>query len=117
MAPELFEICEEDTEEEESIPRVTMETDVWAFAMTVTEVFTESVPFSYIKGDASVIHHVASGGRPKREHCLQVDEEIWTTLESCWDVEPTRRPSMATLSNSFHAADTGRNPPPICNSC
>ena len=38
MAPELFEICEEDTEEEESIPRVTMETDVWAFAMTVTEV-------------------------------------------------------------------------------
>jgi len=108
MAPELVEICEEsaeEEEEEESAPRVTVGTDVWAFGMTVTEVFTESMPFSHIISDASVIHHVVLGGRPKREHCLQINEEIWTALESCWDVEPTRRPSMAALSILFHAAD------------
>jgi len=110
MAPELVEICEEEgteEEEDETVLRVTVGTDVWAFGMTVTEIFTESMPFSNIKSDATVIHHVVLGGRPKREHCPQIDGEIWTALESCWDVEPTRRPSMAALSVLFHAADLG----------
>jgi hypothetical protein len=39
MAPELVITWEEESaEEEESIPRVTVATDVWAFGMTAVEV-------------------------------------------------------------------------------
>ena len=62
------------------------------------QVFTGSTPFPHIKRDGGVILFVVSGGRPKRGHCLQINDYIWAMLELCWDAEPTRRPSMATLS-------------------
>jgi len=75
--------------------------DVWGFAMTVMQVWTGSAPFSYIRGDASVIHHVMSGGRPKRYSCKQITDEVWGVLEKCWDTEPSRRLSMASLTRFF----------------
>jgi len=99
MAPELIEVCV--GEEDQSIPQVTEATDVWAFAMTVIEIVTESMPFSHLKRDGSVIHYVMTGGRPKREHCRQINDEIWMMLERCWDIDPNQRPSMATLSTFF----------------
>ena len=36
MAPELYSICDE--ENEDTIPRVTVATDVWGYAMTIIEV-------------------------------------------------------------------------------
>jgi len=98
-APELLAVCL--NEEEDSIPRLTAATDVYAFAMTVIEIFTQSIPFSQIKRDASVIHFVMSGGRPKREHCRQINDEIWMMLERCWDADPNQRPSMAALHTFF----------------
>jgi hypothetical protein len=113
MAPELFSTCDE--EDKLSIPRVTMATDVWGFAMTVIEVrdsasvspyalgrltpndlqiLTESLPFSHTANDAGIILYVKAGGRPKREGCRSINNEIWTMLERSWDVEPNRRPSM-----------------------
>lgn len=96
-----------------------MATDVWSFSMTVIEVcifviyslfkltvnrlqiLTESMPFSDIKRDANVIRYIMSGGRPRRETCLQIDDSVWAMLERCWDVAPDRRPSMVTLSQFF----------------
>ncbi|KIM74466.1 hypothetical protein PILCRDRAFT_32124, partial [Piloderma croceum F 1598] len=89
MSPELMTDALD-----ECAPRVTMATDVWAFAMTVVEVFTGAIPFSHIKSDASVIMFILSGGRPKQERCPQINDEIWEMLEKCWDVVPQRRPSM-----------------------
>lgn len=101
-------------------PYVTAAADVWAFAFTVLEVrksayaypffiliasdkqvFTGCVPFSHIKNNASVILAVMTGDRPKRADCPQISDVIWGMLEPCWDVDPTRRPSMATLFNFF----------------
>jgi hypothetical protein len=59
------------------------------------------MPFSHIKSDASVILSVVAGGRPKREGCLLITNDIWAMLEACWDVEPNRRPSMTTVSRFF----------------
>ena len=107
--------------EYEVIPYVTKATDVWAFGMTLIEVrvpvaiflcfwqaetnwlkiLTESIPFSHIKSDARVMLSIAAGGRPKRDHRQPINDEIWSTLEKCWDVEPNRRPSMSTLSGFF----------------
>jgi len=123
MAPELYSVCEAEefnpikaqdwrwkapelmavalNEEDESIPRVVETTDVWAFSMTVIEILTGAIPFSNIKRHDSVIDFVMSGGRPKRERCRQINNEIWKVLEMCWDADIIQRPSMATLSNFF----------------
>lgn len=71
--------------------------DIYAFAMTAIEILTASIPFSHIKSDASVIVSVVAGGRPKRDRSLSIKDEIWVMLERCWDVEPSRRPSMAAV--------------------
>jgi serine/threonine protein kinase len=113
-APEQMSIAED------LYPPVTMATDVWAFSMTVIEVrifyheiwrhiihiifpprieqiFTECVPFSYVEFDASVILFVVSGGRPKREHCPQISDDVWCILEQCWSPDPNRRLSMTAI--------------------
>jgi len=85
----------------ECIQRATTQTDVWAFAMTAIEIITESIPFSYIKNDASVILILTSGGRPKREHYQQIHDDVWAMLQRCWDDRPSLRPSMAVLAQFF----------------
>jgi len=101
MAPELIYIAIHDPTNDESVPLVTLQTDLWATAITITEIFTESIPFSHIRNDAGVIFFVMNGGRPIRELCLQIDDEIWAMLETCWNENPDERPSMATLSRFF----------------
>jgi len=88
-------------DDDDSISRATMATDVWAFSMTVVEILTGSIPFSHIKNDASVIFFVTSGGRPKRETCMQINNDIWAILEKCWDAKASRRPSMANVAGFF----------------
>jgi len=95
-APELMATCLNG--EKRSTSLVSEAADIYAFAMTVIEIFTGSIPFSHIKCDASVILSVVAGARPKREHCLSINDEIWTMLEKCWHVEPNQRPSVATIS-------------------
>jgi hypothetical protein len=62
---------------------------------------TGTVPFSHLKLDSSVIQSIMSGGRPKRERCDQINNEIWKVLKICWDADPNKRPSMAFLSTFF----------------
>lgn len=101
------------------IQQVTPAADVWSFAMTVIEVciftftapspskltsddikiLTGRLPFSHITSNANVILNIMAGGRPKWEHCLGVKADIWEKLESCWDVDPNLRPSMANISH------------------
>jgi len=92
----------------ESTPRVTEAADVWAFSMATLEILTGAIPFSHIKRDASVINYVVSGGRPKQERYPQVENEIWKILEGCWDANPIRRPTVASLSAFFSSLDTGQ---------
>jgi serine/threonine protein kinase len=119
MAYELIAPCEE--EEEETIPQVTVATDIWAFGMTALEVrssslshfwarsnacltdqiFTGELPFFHLKYDTAVILSVMSGGRPKHETYPAIGYGIWTMLEQCWNTEPAQRPSMEDLSVFF----------------
>ena len=124
-APELMKVSLND--EDEVCPRVVETTDVWAFGMTVVEVrvsishaalgklmekrlqiLTGTIPFSHIKRDDSVIHFVMSGGRPKRERCHQINNEIWKVLEMCWAPDLRQRPSMASLSIFFASQATAQ---------
>jgi len=87
--------------DEEGIQRVTTATDVYAFAMTVIQIFTGLLPFPHISSDAKVVIIVSKGGRPLREHCPQITNDIWRLLEQCWNIDPKQRPSMASLDDFF----------------
>ena len=109
MAPELFNEIEGQPN-----PRVTAASDTYSFSMTVIEVspslasissalltilqiFTGSMPFADVRNDALVVHHVLGGKRPKRETCQEIDQNLWNILQSCWNTDPTQRPSMSTV--------------------
>jgi len=98
VAPELMSM------EAESVPLLTEATDAWSFSMTIIEIFSKRIPFSHLKVDASVILFVVKGGRHKREHFVQINDDIWRMLEKCWNIEPNRRPSMHSLFSFFVAS-------------
>jgi len=86
-------------DEAEPVQRTNATTDVWAFGMTVVEMLVGAVPFSHIKNPIAVITSVVRGDRPKREHCPQISNEMFSMLEQCWKTEPSQRPTMDTLSS------------------
>jgi hypothetical protein len=69
--------------------------------MECWQVLTNSKPFPHIKSDRKVFWHVVGGLRPKRSHCEQINDIVWNMLEMCWNKDPSRRPSMATLAQFF----------------
>ena len=70
--------------------------DVFAFAMFAVEVFTGKIPFEEQKNEAVVLR-ISRGGRPELSASAQavgLTGEIWKLLESCWQQNPKKRPTM-----------------------
>jgi len=107
MAPELiaaesdvnFDDNAYDSLENQVPPKLTKETDVFAFSMVALEILTGKLPFFYLRQDTTVIAHVQDGKRPDRLRCLPTTftDPTWSLLVDCWDADPTRRPDMETV--------------------
>jgi len=70
--------------------------DVFAFAMFAVEVFTGKIPFEEQKNEAVVLQ-ISRGGRPVMPANAQVvglTSDMWKLLESCWQQNPKKRPTM-----------------------
>jgi serine/threonine protein kinase len=70
--------------------------DVFAFAMLAVEVFTGSVPFEG-QTSAMAASRVLRGERPEMPGNAQdvgLTGEMWKLLESCWQQDPEKRPTM-----------------------
>ena len=70
--------------------------DVFAFGMFAVEVFTGKIPFGEQKNEAVVLR-ISEGGRPEMPENAQavgLTGEIWALLESCWQHDPKKRPTM-----------------------
>jgi hypothetical protein len=70
--------------------------DVFAFGMLAVEVFTGKVPFEE-KRDEAVVLHIVRGGRPEvpqDAQALGLTAEMWELLESCWQQNPKKRPTV-----------------------
>jgi len=95
-APEVLDPPEED--EEKPLGAVlTRETDVYAYAMTVLEIYTGKKPFSNRKHDPTVIFDVIKGIRPRRPESSEITDELWALICDCWKEDPRERPSMARV--------------------
>jgi len=70
--------------------------DVFAFGMFAVEVFTGKVPFEGQKNEAVVLL-ISRGGRPEipgDAQAVGLTSEVWKLLESCWQQNPKKQPTM-----------------------
>ncbi|KAG6327803.1 hypothetical protein ID866_11286 [Astraeus odoratus] len=76
-------------------------TDVWAFGMTVLELFTRSIPLPDIRHDALAILEIITGKlpvRPTQEAThFRMTSEWWAVCLSCWKRDPSSRPMMSEV--------------------
>ncbi|TNN10278.1 Tyrosine-protein kinase transforming protein, partial [Schistosoma japonicum] len=81
-------------------------TDVWAYGVTIWEIFTfGDKPFDRIE-TANVKDHVLAGGRlPQPDICTL---ELYQVMLNCWNENPDARPNFVDLYNMFK--DFSRQP-------
>ncbi|KAF9444323.1 kinase-like protein [Macrolepiota fuliginosa MF-IS2] len=87
MSPELH--CDENH-------KPTTASDVWAFGMTILQVFTGRNPYDHIKNNSATVMEVVKGKLPPQPP--EIDGVMWTLLKRCFSYDPTRRPRMEAVS-------------------
>ncbi|KAG6332274.1 hypothetical protein ID866_6814 [Astraeus odoratus] len=72
----------------------TKKSDVWAYAITVTQIFSGRKPYPDVN-DSCLLLHIIDGYTPKKEHYKgEITDGVWSMLEPCWRYEPSRRPRI-----------------------
>ena len=73
--------------------------DVFAFGMLAVEIFTGKTPFVGQENGAVVLQ-ILRGVRPKMPDNAQevgLTVEMWKLIESCWQQNPKKRPSIGEI--------------------
>ncbi|KAI5990177.1 kinase-like domain-containing protein [Pisolithus albus] len=85
-----------------------MASDVWAFGMTVLELFTRSVPFSDSPSPTDVLVRLITGKLPRRPDAesthFRMTDTWWEICTSCWGNDPSSRPVMRDIVKTVKAA-------------
>ncbi|KAF5353384.1 hypothetical protein D9756_007842 [Leucocoprinus leucothites] len=94
QAPELF--VNADTKYDEAV-------DVYAFGITCTEIWTDTMPYPDLKIDPAVVIHVHLGGArpPCPTPATEMTKLLWTCFERCWKQAPRERLSMDGIVQFF----------------
>ncbi|KAL4071506.1 kinase-like domain-containing protein [Scleroderma yunnanense] len=69
--------------------------DVWAFGMTILELFSANPPFQGEPSEPSLCDRIQQGLLPQRP--TRMTDKWWKLCTSCWKLDATSRPSMSTL--------------------
>ncbi|KAH8116285.1 kinase-like protein [Phellopilus nigrolimitatus] len=98
QAPELLEAMLFVSEDNLRTRIHSTKTDVYAFAMTCLEVFTEQVPFPDLRDGAVIMEVVLSKKRPTRPGGLaggrKPEYYVWEVIKACWQTNPSKRPTI-----------------------
>ncbi|CAE6357888.1 unnamed protein product [Rhizoctonia solani] len=101
MAPELHE----------DGGQMTLKSDIYSWAMTALELYSDKVPYSRIKMPGSVVMEVAKGKIPERPRPganrtsstgsatggrdgIEIPDRLWDLLVRCWAKEAANRPTI-----------------------
>ncbi|KAI6137329.1 kinase-like domain-containing protein [Pisolithus sp. B1] len=71
--------------------------DIWAFGMTVLELFSRTNPFHKARTEQGIIACILRGfpSRPSNESTnFRLCNKWWTVCMGCWRSEPSMRPTM-----------------------
>ncbi|KDQ26671.1 hypothetical protein PLEOSDRAFT_1043181, partial [Pleurotus ostreatus PC15] len=107
MAPEIMETVASDNPHAPPSGR-TKQTDIYAYAMTLLEVYTGLPPFGQlvtdqkgthplVRADVGAVKIVFEGGRPPLSGILQSNETLRNLVEKAWDALPENRPDAAEI--------------------
>jgi serine/threonine protein kinase len=96
MAPEVMDPGP-DYEFDPDVYPVTLESDVYSFGMTALEMYSGRVPFAHRRFYGGVVFDVVRGLRPPRPACPNLEDDVWTLIQSCWNQDPKRRSSIDTV--------------------
>ena len=79
--------------------------DLWAFAVTLWEMFTHGgVPYMFIPSDEDVGRRVAQGHRLERPLSpAECPEGIFAVMLKCWQENPEARPTFAEVKRMIQA--------------
>ncbi|KAG8898981.1 hypothetical protein FRC00_002071, partial [Tulasnella sp. 408] len=114
MSPELFH----DTEAQH-----TLKSDIWAWACTIFEVITDTVPYAAFPSEASVLLALVQGTPPGSVELFgsrvpKLDSPLLLTstalqdlISECWNMVPGERPSFSSLLERLNFVDL-ENPDP-----
>jgi len=78
---------------------LSLSSDVYAYGMTVLEIFTHERPYNNIKLTAEVVIRSAKGEHPPRPTDTTVirrglNDDMWALLVLCWATERSQRPTI-----------------------
>ncbi|KAJ7228860.1 kinase-like domain-containing protein [Mycena pura] len=85
---------------------LSLSSDVYAYGMTVLELFTHLQPYNDIKHTTEVVIRSASGEQPSRPTSPRVlerglNDELWALLGRCWVKQPSQRPTIQDVLEMF----------------
>ncbi|KAJ7068086.1 kinase-like domain-containing protein [Mycena amicta] len=85
---------------------LSLSSDVYAYGMTVLELFTHSQPFNEIKHTTEVVIRSARGEQPSRPMDRRVldrglNDYIWDLLRCCWTTEASQRPTIEQVRSMY----------------
>ncbi|KAJ7912675.1 kinase-like domain-containing protein [Mycena leptocephala] len=93
MAPELL-----------TGSRYRVTSDVYAFGMTLYELYTDEIPLFSVPYADFVDLVVRHGGRPERPEPGEgrtMTDELWELAEQCWATDPHKRPTATQIHDSI----------------
>ncbi|KAL4066192.1 kinase-like domain-containing protein [Scleroderma citrinum] len=81
------------------------EGDVWAFGMTILELFTRLPPFHEQSHVANIMYRILQRKLPvqpsEESTCFRMTNAWWNICLSCWNYDPTLRPTVMALMKSI----------------
>ncbi|KAJ7466189.1 kinase-like domain-containing protein [Mycena galericulata] len=90
--------------------------DIYAFGMTIYELYTNEVPMSSIlQADFfdSVVKHVVRPPQPEDDECPFMTEDVWSLAERCWDASAKARPTAREIHDTIKTLMLGYNDEPF----
>ncbi|KAF7313656.1 TKL/TKL-ccin protein kinase [Mycena chlorophos] len=81
---------------------LSLSSDIYAYGMTVLELFTHLQPFNEIKHTTEVVIRSSQGKQPTRPTDPPVlarglDDSLWVLLQQCWANPPSERPTIGQV--------------------
>lgn len=83
----------------------TAQSDIYAFAMVMHEIFSGGIPFPLIYHNTEVKEQVVANGmrpdRPTNAEDVGLTDRVWNLMTDCWSSEPEHRPSICFVLNEL----------------